>query len=291
MLRVNPQWNPLTTDHTGYSNTHSLQAEIERRYYNGLAFQVFYSFARSLTTTDAGGFSSGAYWQSYNANNGVGQVPENINILGEPNLSYDQRLRQLYYNSTNVPAHRVRWNGIYDLPFGRGKHFGGNMSKGLDYVIGGWQIATLGDWRGGLWSSVASGVYMSGDPTLTADQRVEMNINGRHQRLWFSGYFDPTTATNVTGGNLEALVPADPAARIVRPLGPTFNNRVPVQLADGSIFNASISDLLNPNAKGFYRGPASGIPILPFTKISTSLRGLQPGFRPTSSTSSITQTT
>ena len=129
------------------------------------------------------------------------------------------------------------------------------MSKGLDYVIGGWQIATLGDWRGGLWSSVASGVYMSGDPTLSADQRVEMNINGRHQRLWFSGYFDPTTATNVTGGNLEALVPADPAARIVRPLGPTFNNRVPVQLADGSIFNASISDLLNPNAKGFYRGP------------------------------------
>ena len=37
-----------------------LQAEIERRYYNGLAFQVFYSFTRSLTTTDAGGFSSGA---------------------------------------------------------------------------------------------------------------------------------------------------------------------------------------------------------------------------------------
>src|SRR5206468_36110 len=54
---------------------------------------------------------------------------------------------------------------------------------------------------------------------------------------------------------LEALVPADPASRIVRPLGPTFNNRVPVQLADGSIFNASITDLLNPNAKGFYRGP------------------------------------
>ena len=277
LLRVNPQWSPLATNHTGYSNTHSFQAEMERRYYNGLAFQVFYSFTRSLTTTDAGGFTSGAYFGAYNAGNGVGEVPENSALLGEPNLSYDDRLRLLYYNSTNVPAHRVRWNGIYDLPFGRGKHFGGNISKGWDYLVGGWQLAALGDWRGGLWSSINPALFMTADPSLSPDQRLEMNINGRTQRLWFRGYFDPTTATNVTGGggNLEALVPADPSQRIAKPLGPNFDNLIPVTLADGTTFDADISTVVNPNAKAFYKGPAffnSDISIYKNFAITESMR-------------------
>jgi hypothetical protein len=89
-------------------------------------------------------------------------------------------------------------------------------------------------------------------------QRLEMFINGRTQRLWFRGYFDPTTATGVTGGggNLESLVPADPSQRIAKPLGPNFDNRIPVALADGTTFNADISTVVNPNAKAFYQGPA-----------------------------------
>jgi len=258
LLRANPQWSPLATNHTGYSNTHSAQVEIERRYYKGLAFQAFYAFTRSLTTTDAGGFTSGAYFGAYNATNGVGEVPENFLLLGEPNLTYDQRLRLLYYNSTNVPAHRVRWNGIYDLPFGQGKHFGGTVSKGWNYLLGGWQIAGLGDWRGGLWSSIDPSLFMKGNPSLSPDQRLEMTINGRNQRLWFRGYFDPTTATNVSGGggDLFALVPADPSQRIATPLGPNFDNRVPVLLSDGSTFDANIGNVVNPNAKAFYKGPA-----------------------------------
>src|SRR5205823_5807665 len=38
--RVNPNWNFFqAVNHTGYSNTNSFQAEVERRYSNGLAFQ------------------------------------------------------------------------------------------------------------------------------------------------------------------------------------------------------------------------------------------------------------
>src|SRR5712692_8978967 len=58
-LRANPNWSFDAENKTGYSNTNTLQAEIERRYSNGLAFQWFYVFTRSLTTTDAGGFTSG----------------------------------------------------------------------------------------------------------------------------------------------------------------------------------------------------------------------------------------
>ena len=49
-------WNFIGVNRTGYSNTHSGQVEVERRFSKGVAFQWFYTFTRSLTTTDSGGF-------------------------------------------------------------------------------------------------------------------------------------------------------------------------------------------------------------------------------------------
>ena len=114
----------------GYSNTHSAQVEVERRYSSGLAFQWFYTFTRSLTTTDSGASTSGN--GGINDTSGQALVPENNQLLGEPNLTLDQRLRLVYYNSTNIPPHRIRFNGIYDLPFGKGKAFGKGASRALD---------------------------------------------------------------------------------------------------------------------------------------------------------------
>jgi len=41
--------------------------------------------------------------------------------------------------STFDVPHRFVTSFVYDLPFGRGKKFGSNMSKALDFVVGGWQ--------------------------------------------------------------------------------------------------------------------------------------------------------
>src|SRR5437762_1821165 len=48
-------------------------------------------------------------------------------------------------------------------------------------------MALIGDWRSGLWGSVDSTRYVFGDPTLRSEQRLEMDIFGRRQRLWFRG--------------------------------------------------------------------------------------------------------
>ncbi|MGH9340364.1 MAG: carboxypeptidase regulatory-like domain-containing protein [Acidobacteriota bacterium] len=255
LLRDNPEWNLTELNRTGYSNTHSAQIEVEKRYSEGFAFQWFYVFSRSLSTTDAGGFTSGN--SSINAGAGGGQVPEVHQIMGSPSLSYDERLRLVYFNSTNVPPHRIRYNGIVDLPFGRGKRWG-DASGFLNHVIGGWQIAAIGEWRSGLWKSVNLGNrYVLGDPTLSPDEMVEMTIFGRRQRLWFRGDFDPSQATDVTGGDLEALVPADRSQRPVRPLGPNFDNRLPQELADGTISFTSIGSLYNPSPRAFFLGPGA----------------------------------
>jgi hypothetical protein len=255
LLRRNKDWNLIGINRTGYSNTHSGQLELERRFANGLAFQWFYTYTRSLNTTDAPGFSPGNV--GINSGAGGGRVPENQQILGTPNLSYDQRLRLVYFNSTSVPPHRIRYNGVYELPFGRGKAFGKDAKRAVNFLIGGWQAAIIGDWRSGLWGSVDPASYIFGDPTLSSDQRVEMTINGRRQRLWFRGDFDPTQATNVTGGDLLALVPADRSKRVVRPLGPALDNRLVQTLANGTTRNTPIGELYNPGPRAFYLGPGS----------------------------------
>ena len=125
LRRANPNWTSgccnAPVRHNGYSNANSLQAEVERRYSNGLAFQWFYTFSRVMTTSDTGGYSFGSNGINSSGSGTAFAVPETQVILGAPKLSESERLRLGYSNSDSVPSQRIRWNGIYDLPFGKGK--------------------------------------------------------------------------------------------------------------------------------------------------------------------------
>ena len=261
LRRVNPNWDSgccnAPVKHNGYSNTNTIQAEVERRYSKGLAFQWFYAYTHSMTTSDTGGFSFGSSGINSSSAGSAFAVPELGVIQGEPKLTDAQRLRLGYANSTEVPAHRVRWNGIWDLPFGKGQKFGKNASSALDKVIGGWQIAFIGNWKSGNWMGVSSGKYLFGDPQISADQRLGMSIFGKTQVLWFKGDFDPTQATGVDQTALQALVPLDRSARVLRPVGTAFDNRVAQKLADGSVRLTSVADMVNWNARNFMRGPGA----------------------------------
>jgi hypothetical protein len=127
---------------TGYSNHHGFQAEIERRYKDGLGFQLFWVLSNTLT--------SGA---SVNSNTVPGL---NTFLPGAVPTDPYERNRFLNYGrcdsrcpnaAIETPKHEIRWNWIADLPFGQGKKIGGNASGLLEKIIGGWQIAGLGRWR------------------------------------------------------------------------------------------------------------------------------------------------
>jgi hypothetical protein len=211
LLRPNKDWSPVGINRTGYSNTNSAQVEVERRFSEGIAFQWFYTYSRSLTTSDAEGFTSGN--SSINSAGGGGQVPDPLQLLGSPSKTYDELLKMVYFNSTTVPAHRIRYNSNVVLPFGRGKWKGNDWNPVVNGIFGGWQVAVNGDWRSGYWLSPSTGLYSFGDPRLSADERVELTFGGRRQRLWFKGYFDSTQAKDVEGGDIFAFVPADRSQR------------------------------------------------------------------------------
>lgn len=251
LRRPNPNWYGAggggLESHVGYSNSNSIQAQIERRFSGGLSFQWSYTYDHALTTTDENGFGDGA---------GGAIVPLNSGIAGEPNLSLSQRLKLVYYNSNGVPPHQMKWNGIYELPFGRGKHFASHVSRLVNQIVGGWQLAFIGYWQSGFWQGVSPSEYLFGNPTLDASQRLTMNIFGHNQQLYFRGDFDPTQATNVDLTKLEQLVPVNRSQRVVRPIGSAFNNRVPITLSNGTVVQTSY-DVQSWNAQNFFLGPRS----------------------------------
>ncbi|MHB8655869.1 MAG: carboxypeptidase-like regulatory domain-containing protein [Terriglobia bacterium] len=260
LLAPQPAWGGglIGINHTGFSHDHSAQVELHRRFANGVSFQWFYTYVRALTTTDPSGFTDGN--TSVNSGGGNGAfggsggetVPQNSELLGEPNLSYQQRLRLVYFNNTTIPPHRMTFNGIFDLPFGRGRYFASHVSSPLNQVIGGWQLATIGTWNSGLWMGVDSSLVQPGNVRIPAGKRATLNIPGSSDRYrqWFAGNFNIANATNVTG----TLTPG-----VARPAGPdcsgAFVGQLAVTLNNGTCYDAPIDGFYNPAPRDNIIGP------------------------------------
>jgi Carboxypeptidase regulatory-like domain/TonB dependent receptor-like, beta-barrel len=260
LLAPVPQWGLTGINHTGYSHDNSAQVELHRKFSSGMSFQWFYTYVRALNTTDPGGFSTGNTSINGSGSGALGgsggaSVPENSQILGEPSLSYDQRLRLAYANNSTIPIHRITFNGVYELPFGRGKSFGRNVSPALNYVIGGWQVAAIGTWNSGTWMGVNSGLVQTGNVRIPSSQRAILNKQGSSDtyRQWFAGNFDTSSATNVTQGTLVQAA--------VRPAGPNcsgdFVGQLAVTLNDGSCYNAPFSGFYNSDPRNNIIGPGA----------------------------------
>jgi len=132
-LRPFPQYNFIATDccyqNIGQSTYHSLQATIERRFSAGLNLQGSYTWSKDLTDADSAlpGITGG-----------VQQIQNPYNLRGEKSLSI-QDIPQTFVISY-----------IYELPFGRGKHFLNSSHGFVDRLIGGWQIGGVQRYQSGV---------------------------------------------------------------------------------------------------------------------------------------------
>jgi hypothetical protein len=90
------------------SDYNSLQVSFSRRFSRGLVFDGNYTWARAI--------DEGTSYQD----------------------SYNTRASRAV-SSVDVP-HRLIFSGVYELPLGRGRTFGKDMSRPLDLLIGGWQV-------------------------------------------------------------------------------------------------------------------------------------------------------
>jgi hypothetical protein len=164
--------NSFEIEKVGWSNYNALQAVWQKLYSHGSAWQIMYTYSKLLRTGGDYGGVAGDYINPYSAyvntyegnwvNAGantvtVGPADANSAMPAAPNLpppppagvpawGYYKALNRWenYMVDTHDPPQHIQFNGIYDLPFGRGKQFLGGVNKLMDELVGGWQIAGAG---------------------------------------------------------------------------------------------------------------------------------------------------
>jgi hypothetical protein len=106
-----PQFTSVnTTTSEGRSWYHSAQLRVERRFAQGFTVQGSYTWSKFMEAT---GFLNGA-------------DAEPSKVISDQDY-----------------PHRLTLSGIYELPVGRGRRFGANMSGPLNVLAGGWQVQAI----------------------------------------------------------------------------------------------------------------------------------------------------
>ncbi len=250
---------------TGWSNFGGVQFEVQRRYSRGYGFQLFYVISRAARA-GGNGWSDDFVQES------------NIFLAGAMPADLQARNRLLNYRrDPDIPKHRVRWNWIADLPFGRGQRFASSAGPVLDRLIGGWQIAGFGSIRSNYWSLPTSNwgelgpIEIYGKKYPIQDCRSGRCIRGY---LWYNGYIPAHRINSVDSqGRPNGVmgVPANyrPSSRPVfptpanggSPSDPNFTfyetNTVFVPLKNGSLQRTTLDTNLHPWRNQFLPGPRS----------------------------------
>jgi hypothetical protein len=249
---------------TGWSNSNGLQLQMERRYAKGYAFQFFYVLNNAFRV-GGNGFRDGLM-----------QEP-NVFLPGSVPADFDARNRFLFYSrDTAIPKHRVRWNWLVDLPFGKGKPVLGNAGPWMNRLVGGWQLAGFGTWKSNYWSLPTSNYGQLGDVQVYGlkypieDCRSGQCIPGY---LYWNGYIPANQInTHNAAGQCNGIcgVPADykpsslpvipfPATAIPNdPNAPFYGtNTVYVPLKNGTLQRTTINPNMHPWQNQYVNGPGT----------------------------------
>ena len=181
----------------GYGNYAAGTVKLEKRYARGLQFLTSYVWGHTLA--NSGTPLSGA--------SGFG-IPDPTNFAsGYASAAWD--IRQSFTSAFN-----------YDIPFGKGKRFGGNMNRGIDLLAGNWRangnltlrtgqpFSINGTNCLGNWGKCRPDLVPGGDPTKAPSGGRSPGPNGQ----WFdvSAF---AVAAPLTGGNLGLQSNTGPPTR------------------------------------------------------------------------------
>jgi hypothetical protein len=135
LLRPMPQFEGASVGTAeparGDSNYHALQVKWEKRYSEGLTFLGHYTWSKMIDNVS---HSSG-----------------NVSWLGgSTNIQNIWDLRGERALSAHDIAHRIVLTGAYELPFGKGRRFGTNMPRVLNWIAGGWDLSGIALFQSGM---------------------------------------------------------------------------------------------------------------------------------------------
>jgi hypothetical protein len=151
----------VVLDSHDFSTYHSLQTEVRRAFSNGLTFQASYVWSKSMDTRS---------FDPTFTTVGVQSSP-----FGASSTPFDLDNRKLNYAPSDFDrTHVFQTIWVYELPFGRGKHWAKGTNGLMDRLISGWQIGGFGIVESGRPTTVFSN---SNDYTLSSLVRTVANCD------------------------------------------------------------------------------------------------------------------
>ncbi len=153
----------------GVGNYNALTASLTKRYSAGLQLQASYTYGHALSDTGTTLSGSPGFTQ-----------PDGTNInSGYSSAAWD--IRHNFVTSFN-----------YDVPFGRGKQYGGNLNKVTQTLLGNWQMNGILTLRTGVPYTLRSNACLEASdtglcmPTVLSGTADQAPSNGRNPNEWFN---------------------------------------------------------------------------------------------------------
>ena len=167
LLRTYPHFTSLSTGlPAGASWYHALTARFERRFARGLQIQANYTWSKTM---------------------------EAVTYLNDTDSLPHQVVSDL------DRPHRLVASGIYELPFGRGKRFGGNARGLRNHLIGGWQAQAIYTGQSGPPLAFGNVIYRG--------KFTDLRLGGGEQSLerWFNTEGVERDARRQLASNIRAF--------------------------------------------------------------------------------------
>jgi hypothetical protein len=171
--------------------------------YNSAQFKVEKRFTRGYTVL------AGYTWSKFT---------ERVFLVNPSDAAYENRLSE-----ADVP-HRFVLSGIWELPFGNGRHWGSSANRFVDAFIGGWSVQAIGQLQSGRPISFHDrNVYFEGD--LNA---LKTNFTGDKDNPVFDigGFYFHDAAVQTNGADDPVKQRADQRIRLASNIR-YFPSRVP----------------------------------------------------------------
>jgi Carboxypeptidase regulatory-like domain/TonB-dependent Receptor Plug Domain len=139
----------------GNSSYNALQIDVNRRLTQGFQIRANYTWSKNLDNNSALTIAQ--------ANN-------------EPQMIMDRNdLRRDWGPSALNVTHQASFSAHYDLPFGKGQRWGGNLSNVAENIVGGWQLNEITTLLSGLPFTPLMGSNRSGNGDTRNPDRPNLN--------------------------------------------------------------------------------------------------------------------
>lgn len=261
---------------TGWSTYNAFQANFQRLFKRGYGYQISYAFRKGMRVGGNGSRDTTLYPLGDYL---PGMVP------GSGSL-HDLNRAQNYGIYSAFGPQSIAWNGVVDLPVGRGKRFFGKSNSRVNEIIGGYQLAYNGSaWVN--WMNVSTSNWGGDNPQGTGSLGKIQVYKHKYKvtdcssgvclpgYLWYNGFISPVLLSNpCTGSSAISGVPStyqayqtpvnmDPGAYTCKngvfAAGNShyLDNTIPVKLTNGSSVATTYSPgpATNPFSKTFLWSP------------------------------------